>query len=302
MSTEGSQVKDLPWSSPVTGVPIRDLSSWAASAVAHVERSAAGAPLDPALRVTLNLHPDRSYCGVPILRAMGSAGTYRSQFETGTSNGGLTAHPGGDRWRWEQRIFEGAYDTAPARERPKYGALNHRERMVGGAPRFGSAHLRLARHTLARTTFCYPDSVFEPEHLGTAARMSLPARADEDWAAGVTDDLDNYVEAQVHGVVDLAQDVEAIVLDPVYRGTVVERDALELPFALEWHGGFRADIDTVRANPEYRGAHAVALAETLAVDGHLDPAIIGSAVATGQHDAQELKRVWHYLARFGAPD
>ena len=224
------------------------------SAVAHVERSAAGAPLDPALRVTLNLHPDRSYCGVPILRAMGSAGTYRSQFETGTSNGGLTAHPGGDRWRWEQRIFEGAYDSAPARERPKYGALNHRERMVGGAPRFGSAHLRLARHTLARTTFCYPDSVFEPEHLGTAARMSLSARADEDWAAGVTDDLDNYVEAHVHGVVDLAHDVEAIVLDPVYRGAAVERDALELPFALEWHGGFRADIDTVRAHPEYRGS------------------------------------------------
>src|SRR5699024_11969950 len=53
--------------------------------------------------------------------------------------GGLTAHPGGDRWRWEQRIFGGAYDGAPARERPKYGALNHRRNPLGGAPRFGSS-------------------------------------------------------------------------------------------------------------------------------------------------------------------
>jgi hypothetical protein len=64
---------------------------------------------------------------------------YRSQFETGTSNGGLTAHPGGDRWSWESRIFAGAYDDAPSAERPKYGSLNFPRRATGGAPRFGSA-------------------------------------------------------------------------------------------------------------------------------------------------------------------
>ena len=125
-----------------------DLSTWAAAAVTHVQRAARGRAVEPSLRVTLNFHPDRLHQGVPILQALATAGAYRSQFETGTSNGGLTAHPGGDRWRWEQRIFGGAYDRAPADQRPKYGALNHRLRSVGGAPRFGSAHLRLAPHTL----------------------------------------------------------------------------------------------------------------------------------------------------------
>ena len=40
--------------------------------------------------------------------------------------------------------------------------------------------------------------------------------------------LDDYVEAQVHGVIDLAGDVEAVVLDPCYRGTPVEEDARRL--------------------------------------------------------------------------
>jgi hypothetical protein len=64
--------------------------------------------------VTLNFHPDRLVSGMPILAAMARDGAYRSQFETGTSNGGLTAHPGGDRWRWESRIFAAACDRASA--------------------------------------------------------------------------------------------------------------------------------------------------------------------------------------------
>ncbi|WP_156399847.1 DUF3626 domain-containing protein [Phycicoccus sp. Soil748] len=279
-----------------------DLSTWAAAAVTHVQRAARGTAVDPSLRVTLNFHPDRLHQGVPILRALATAGAYRSQFETGTSNGGLTAHPGGDRWRWEQRIFGGAYDRAPADQRPKYGALNHRLRSVGGAPRFGSAHLRLAPHTLERTTFCYPDSVFEPEHLGTATALDLTRRADDDLAAGTVEELDSYVEAHVHGVVDLALDVEALVLDPVYRGSDVERAARDLPCALEWHEGFVVDLDTVRRHPGYRGPEVVALAEKVAVEGVLDPAVIGAAALSGAHDPQRLKKVWHHLARWGAPD
>jgi hypothetical protein len=49
--------------------------------------------------VTLHFHPDRLVAGTPILERMARDGVYRSQFETGTSNGGLTAHPDGDRWR-----------------------------------------------------------------------------------------------------------------------------------------------------------------------------------------------------------
>ena len=34
-------------------------------------------------------------------------------------------------------------------------------------------------------------------------------------------------------------------------------------------------------------------------DGWLDPAVIGAAAATGRYDPQSLKRVLHYVARFG---
>src|SRR6476620_9424517 len=91
-------------------------------AIAHVRELSAGPALDPTLRVTLNFHPDRLVGGEPRVAVMARDGVYRSQFETGTSNGGLTAHPGGDRWRWESRLFEGRYDAGPAADRPVYGA------------------------------------------------------------------------------------------------------------------------------------------------------------------------------------
>lgn len=198
------------------------MSVWATRAIEHVERAASGPPLDRSHRVTLNFHPDRVVAGATVLERLARDGVYRSQFETGTSNGGLTARPGGARWRWEQRIFGHAYDDAPAAERPKYGALNHRRRRIGAAPRFGSAHLRLTGSVLARSTFCFPDSVLEPTDVATAdsfglfplvERFDARRRTDAEEAAegGL---LDDYVEAHVHGVVDLTVDVEALVLDP----------------------------------------------------------------------------------------
>jgi hypothetical protein len=268
-------------------------------ALAHVRDLSAGQPLEPTLRVSLNFHPDRLVRGEPILAVMARDGAYRSQFETGTGNGGLTAHPGGDRWRWESRIFGGAYDDAEPALRPKYGALDLHRHPYGGAPRFGSAHVRLAAHTLERTTFCFPDSVFEPEAFGTATAFGLVELAHETRHAD-HDLLDDYVEAHVHGVLDLARDVEALVLDPGYRGTDVEADALRLGVPVEWHPGYRLDVGTLRANPGYRGQEFVALGELLAVDGVVTPQVIGDASRAGLHDEQSLKRVWHYVARFGS--
>ncbi|WNI22793.1 DUF3626 domain-containing protein [Streptomyces sp. ITFR-16] len=266
-------------------------------ALRHVASLSSGGPLDPALRLTLNLHPDRESGGLAILAALAQDGVYRSQFVTGTSNGGLTAHPGGDRWRWESRIFDGAYDEAPAEERPVYGALDFRRSGVGAAPRFGSAHLRLTGDTLPRATFCYPDSAAEPEDFGVASAMRLIELAEADDR----DALDDYIEAQIHGPVLLDRHVEALVLDPCYRGTEVERAARALPFRTEWHGGFRLDVEELRRHGDYRGEEFVALGAAIAEDGVLDPRIIGDAARTGRHDLQSLKRVWHCLARFGAP-
>ncbi|MFL1905721.1 DUF3626 domain-containing protein [Streptomyces tauricus] len=264
-------------------------------ALRHVAASCTGKPLPRDLRVTMHFHPDRAAGDRPILSRMAEDGVYRSQFVTGTSNGGLTARPGGDRWHWESRIFGGAYDEAPADRRPVYGALNHRRSPIGGAPRFGSSYLRLDVGTLARTTFCYPDSSAEPSDFGVADRCSLIELAD----AGTLDALDCHIEAQIHGPVRFDRDVEALVLDPSYRGTEVESAARLLPCPVEWHPGFRLSVVELRRHPNYRGQEYVDLGADIAVDGRLTPKVIGDAARGGRYDLQDLKKVWHCLARFG---
>ncbi|KUL41874.1 DUF3626 domain-containing protein [Streptomyces regalis] len=270
----------------------------ARAALRHVAASSTGPALDPDVRITLNFHPDRLVRGVPILRALAEDGAYHSQFVTGTSNGGLTAHPGGDRWRWESRIFGGAYDDAAAHDRPVYGALNFRRQVVGAAPRFGSSHFRLTGAALARATFCYPDSAAEPTDFAVAADMHLLALAEADEQ----DALNDYIEAQVHGGVVLARDVEAVVLDACYRGTPVETAARLLPFPVEWHPGYRLTVADLHRHADYRGQEYADLGARIAEDGRIDPRVIGDAARTGRHELQDLKMVWHTLARFGAPE
>lgn len=291
------------------GCVTSETSTWAARAVKHLTRAASGRTLDRSLRVTLNFHPDRVVAGATVLERLGRDGVYRSQFETGTSNGGLTAHPGGARWRWEQRIFGHAYDDAPVAERPKYGALNHRRRRIGAAPRFGSAHLRLTEAVLDRSTFCFPDSVFEPTAMATTARFDLfplvekfDARERSDAVEAAEGGLlDDYIEAHVHGTVDLAVDVEAVVLDPCFRGSPIEAQAGSLGVPLEWHEGRRLRVETLADHPQFRGPRIVEVGRRIARNGVLDAATIGRAVLTGGEDPQDLKKVWHHVARFGTP-
>ncbi|WP_406119223.1 DUF3626 domain-containing protein [Streptomyces sp. NBC_00989] len=271
-----------------------------ARALRHVAERSSGPAVDVGLRITLNFHPDRTATatGRPILDALAQDGTYHSQFVTGTSNGGLTARPGGDRWRWESRIFAGAYDGAPAPERPVYGALNFRRQLVGAAPRFGSSHFRLSGTALARATFCYPDSAAEPTDFGVASGMNLIALAEDDDQ----DALNDYIETQVHGGVVLARDMEALVLDASYRGTPVETAARRLPCPVEWHPGYRLTVAELRRHADYRGQEYAELGARIAESGVVDPRVIGDAARTGRHELQDLKMVWHTLARFGAPE
>lgn len=193
-------------------------------------------------------------------------------------------------------MFGGAYDNVQAEGRPKYGALNYRRRPIGGAPRFGSSFLRLKPEVLARTTFCYPDSVFEPQHFATATKMSLIALAQADRR----EPLDDAIEAHVHGPVRMDQDVEALVLDPSFRDGIVEELARKLPCALEWHPGFRLSCAELAAHPDHRGSEVVDLGMTISRDGALTPVLLGEAANSGRHDPHAIKKVWHYLARFGS--
>ena len=109
----------------------------------------------------------------------------------------------------------------------------------------------------------------------------------------------NYIEAQIHGELRVARDVEAIVLDPSYKGTDVESLAQTLECEIEWHDGFVLPIEELVKHPDYRGVEYVYLGKEIAKGDLLTPKIIGDAAAEGYYDEQALKRVWHYLARFG---
>jgi Protein of unknown function (DUF3626) len=242
--------------------------------------------------LTLQFHPDWPHRDRPVIESMAIDGAYRSQFATGVSNGGLTAYPGGDRWRWESRLFGGRYDNAPPKDRPVYGAWNRRSDPYGGAIRFGSAYVRLKPEVLERSTFCFPDSVLEPTHFGGPELLPfLCGMAD---ASGF-DDLDECVEAHVHGPVRFDKDVAAIVLDPCFEGSSIAAVAETLECNVEFHPGFRVASETL--DPAYRGETYVQLARTLA--SVLTPEVIGWAARSDRYDLQSLKRVWHYLARFG---
>ncbi|KAK3305989.1 uncharacterized protein B0T15DRAFT_533988 [Chaetomium strumarium] len=154
-------------------------------------------------RVALHFHPDRPVTPVfadgknkdknneTIAQSLLDDGVYRNQFETGVSNGSLSAFRGGVRDLWERELFGGAYhnhnhhhshshtqedeqgDTSSIGWRglrPKYGALG----LLGGgtsddgpAPRFGSCYLVLKREVLARCTFTFGGSQDLPRWRGT---------------------------------------------------------------------------------------------------------------------------------------
>lgn len=268
--------------------------AWRA-AVAAVRSQSIGEPLGADVRITVHFHPDRSVDGIAVLERVADGGSYLPQFVTGISNGGLTAHPGGDRWAWESRIFHGAYDRATAEERPVYGALEHRGGTRGGAIRFGSCWFELRRSVWDRVTLCWPDSAASPELFGTPERAGDPLRAADAAAAGP---LDDDVEAHLHGGFVVARDAVRLVLDPSFRGTRVEAAAARSGVPVAWHAGLVLDVR--RPDLEgYRGAAPLALARDLAVDGRLDARTLGAAA--DEHDPQLVKRAWHLIARFGEP-
>ena len=268
-------------------------------ALAHIRRFSEPARDDAAHPITLNFHPDIDVSGSTVIQQLARHGTYRSQFETGTSSGGLTAYRGGDRWNWESRIFGGAYDEGDPSFRPKYGALNHRDDPVGGSRRFGSSHFRLVPHVRSRTSFCYPDSHWQPSDFAVADAGPLIAMAKAN-ARGLDPWLDNYIEAHIHGPLHVGTDVDAVVLDPSFRGTTIEAAAASLGCKVEWHDGFRLSLERIVDCEQFRGPDAASAIARIAEDGIVTPETLWRA---RDHllDYQTAKWVWHCMARYGHP-
>jgi hypothetical protein len=266
-------------------------------ALGHLSQLCAPGAEDVSYPITLNFHPDIAVDGRLVIEILARDGVYRSQFETGTSSGGLTAYPGGDRWNWESRIFAAAYDEHDPSLRPKYGTLNYRHDPVGGSRRFGSCHLRLAPHVRPRTSFCYPDSHLEPRDFAVDDVRPLVALAERN-ALALDPWLDNYIEAHIHGPVRIAEDVEALVLDPSFQGTAIEQAARSLRCPVEWHGGFRLPVECLADCEQYRGPAAAEAISKIAGGTVVTPATLARA-RDQLLDYQTAKWVWHCMARFG---
>ena len=309
-------------------------------ALAHV-RSLGSPGTVPAAAITVSFHPDRLLVdGSTVAERLVAEGRYRSQFETGISNGGLTAYRGGDRHVWEQRMFGGAYPSSMLSDRPVYGGLNLAGHPDGATPRFGSCHLRLTPSVSARATFSHGDSVTEPTVVGTAdtfggiwaellaevsrtgSALCVAASSPAEWVAALSVPrtaagrcLDDYVEAQVHGGITLSEDVEAVVADPSFRGTPTAALLSRLAPRLEYHPGFvlRPDEfpDDLRGPSTPRVAAEVASrfgVEVLSAEvvGRAARAVVRSPESwaefgSGAEVLQLLKYVWHILVLRGHP-
>ncbi|KZS44376.1 hypothetical protein AWU65_30420 [Paenibacillus glucanolyticus] len=309
-------------------------------------------------RVTLNFHPDRVLptTNRAVIESLLTEGRYHNQFITSVTNGSRTAYPGGERDRWEQLLFGGAYQEPGVHneERPKYGALNLMNYADGASPRFGSCFFVLSPAILSRCTFTFGDSHAGPAFTGTikqwdsvlaalllevestgsalgAPHMNIPSMVEQlvhlpssytSHSGPVGRSLDDYIEAQIHGVIDLSSDVEALVADPSYRNTRTGQLFQELceryNLTLSWHPGFCLAVQDVP--DDFRGPAMPPLAQRIDrqfadSQGVLDAAVIGKAAAQLYHQPdhwsdwgtydetfQHLKQLWHVLVKYGYPN
>ena len=271
--------------------------------------------------VALHFHPDRPVGHRTVASGLLEDGIYKSQFETGISNG-LVSAPGGPRDEWERTLFNGAYSGVEATHRPKYGALDLMRSLDGPVPRFGSCFFVLKPDVSQRSTFTFGGSQADPKYRGTVEEFHgiLNAAFEEcftrDFALGVTNirpsklmeriiqlnnpvqnetspsrNLDHYVEAQVHGDILLGRDILELVADPSFHGTDTGRDleamSLKYEFHLRWHQGFRMQI--VHVPKDFRGPTMPSLAVRIAENGLIYGKAIGTAVRELSRDPEAWK-------------
>lgn len=266
--------------------------AWRA-AVAAVRSQSIGEPLGADVRIAVHFHPDRSVDGIAVLERVADGGSYLPQFVTGISNGGLTAHPGGDRWAWESRIFHGAYDHATAEDLSTARSSNA---AAPGAARSGSARAgsSCAAPCGIASRCAGPTARRRPSCPALLSAGDLLRAAD----AAAADPLDDDVEAHLHG-------------GSWSRGTRCDSCSIRRCAARASRVPLRGPACPSRGMRDwcstcggptwkgYRGAAPLALARDLAVDGRLDARSLGAAA--DELDPQLVKRAWHLIARFGEP-
>ncbi|MGI8414925.1 MAG: DUF3626 domain-containing protein [Nakamurella sp.] len=129
-------------------------------------------------------------------------------------------------------------------------------------------------------------------------------------------DSTEYIEAQLHGSVDLAHAVARIVIDPSFvgtgTGTALQAAADRFGVEMVCHQGFCLDVEEYRDTRlrDFRGPDVAALALRIHRD-YCDPGepitarAIGLAArqpaASADPMRQWIKQVWHTMVAFGRP-
>ncbi|KAK0624187.1 hypothetical protein B0T14DRAFT_425163 [Immersiella caudata] len=224
-------------------------------------------------RVALHFHPDRpvgDFVSPTVASSLLADGIYRSQFETGISNGGHSARPGGARDEWERSLFGGAYHADGWEDeegewrglRPKYGALDILGVASDGpAPRFGSCCLVLRREVLERCTFTFGGSQDEPKWRGTMEMF------DGVLAGALEDAFMRETTMGVRGEMRPSGLVKAILArGEGGEGERVRTGNLDYYVEVQVHGEVRLerDVESLVADPSFRGSEVGEEMEKLA--------------------------------------
>ncbi len=305
-------------------------------------------------RIALHFHPDRLVGEnfETVVEKLHRTGRYLSQFVTGVSSGSVSAYPGGVRDEWERELFENAYHegNVAAEDHPVYGALTVFRSSDGPSPRFGSSYFVLHPECSQRSTFTYGDTYSRPTHVGTLNCLDDILRAffhdvaqsgcalgqeglsvvqvadhlthdlqyslSEVIASPAMRNLDDYIEAQVHGGVELLRDVTHLVADSSYRATEFEswfgRLSERYEVQLCWHPGFVVNPSDI---PEdFRGPKARRLARRIGKSGSVNAFLIGEAASAMTQNSKDcddfgdmneclrvLRQLWHAVVAFGSP-
>ncbi len=307
--------------------------------------------IDQHYRVAIHFHPDRiDRRGNMVLKSLLEEGVYKNQFETGISNGGLSAYEGGERVQWEHDLFGDSFVRAPKVSRPKYGALDFRLFPEGPAPRFGSCYMVLSLDVMKRSTFTFMDSnlnsngkatfgnwdcllaelftgVFINElflgkfHVSTDEVVDILFHSSSNgydetyFNQPVGRNLNHYVEAQIHGSIELMKDVERLVVDrsfvdsPPIRGFLNDIEA-KYNIPVSWHPGFQ--LSSLEVPQNFRGKDMPLIARRIVGDGYLSVRELGGiserymknseavSMELGHPDPlQAIKYLWHILVKFG---
>lgn len=175
-----------------------------------------------------------------VLPQIVEEGRWKSQFETGTSEGALD--PGG-RAAAETNMF-GYPELLEPSERPIYGYLAGDPYLDTGVSQYGDLAIRLKPEVLERTTWSAGDSLgpglrpgggkwasFRPVPFGESSELwrgaTLQLEEIADGTIATVDELGagaEYVEAQFHGGLSVG-DIDAVLIPDVW--TQSERELLE---------------------------------------------------------------------------